>query len=354
MSISGTAVAPGWYPDPAGSTSVRWWDGGRWTEHLQPRPALPPLPAVVLPAAPAWTVPADSTGRWGSAEGFGGQQWAASTAHPGLTYDPAAAYRTSNQPGVTVSNTMAWIGFSAGIIALAAVFLKLADPSVGAYLPVFGVTAIITSIRALVRHHRGAATVLWAPVVGLILGSVAEVMLVIVIVTGSMTYTTTSSGLSGSHAALGSDEGDSINYSMGRGGVQYPPSENPNLSSAAVQEAALVAKLRAIYGRAGFPSDLHLNSTGLVVATDGQVIGDFLERGWFIAYTRESDGSYLLEISALPTSEVAVYFSATDEYWAWCSRADATCRTSSPVPPSTSQTPAIPNDSVDGTTDTTT
>ena len=33
-------VPPGWYPDPAPPSSphptVRWWDGGRWTEHVQP------------------------------------------------------------------------------------------------------------------------------------------------------------------------------------------------------------------------------------------------------------------------------------------------------------------------------
>jgi len=27
---------PGWYPDPGNSALVRWWDGGRWTEHAQP------------------------------------------------------------------------------------------------------------------------------------------------------------------------------------------------------------------------------------------------------------------------------------------------------------------------------
>lgn len=29
------AAAPGWYPDPGGSTAVRYWDGSAWTTHLQ-------------------------------------------------------------------------------------------------------------------------------------------------------------------------------------------------------------------------------------------------------------------------------------------------------------------------------
>ncbi len=27
--------SPGWYPDPNGDT--RWWDGGRWTQHVAPK-----------------------------------------------------------------------------------------------------------------------------------------------------------------------------------------------------------------------------------------------------------------------------------------------------------------------------
>ena len=31
-----TPPPPGWYPDPADRSLVRWWDGGRWTEHTHP------------------------------------------------------------------------------------------------------------------------------------------------------------------------------------------------------------------------------------------------------------------------------------------------------------------------------
>lgn len=31
-----TSPAPGWYPDPAHSGSMRWWDGQQWTDHMAP------------------------------------------------------------------------------------------------------------------------------------------------------------------------------------------------------------------------------------------------------------------------------------------------------------------------------
>ncbi|MBT2213892.1 MULTISPECIES: DUF2510 domain-containing protein [Actinomadura] len=33
---------PGWYPDPYGTGSLRWWDGQVWTERLNPEPPGPP------------------------------------------------------------------------------------------------------------------------------------------------------------------------------------------------------------------------------------------------------------------------------------------------------------------------
>ena len=38
MSSPRDAVAPSWYPDPQRDGMLRWWDGTRWTEHVQPAP----------------------------------------------------------------------------------------------------------------------------------------------------------------------------------------------------------------------------------------------------------------------------------------------------------------------------
>lgn len=39
----------GWYPDPAGSSELRFFDGEHWTSRLQPRPAVTASPASSLP-----------------------------------------------------------------------------------------------------------------------------------------------------------------------------------------------------------------------------------------------------------------------------------------------------------------
>jgi len=42
MSNTATQLPPfGWYPDPAGSYMLRWWDGQSWTNRLEkPRPEI--------------------------------------------------------------------------------------------------------------------------------------------------------------------------------------------------------------------------------------------------------------------------------------------------------------------------
>lgn len=34
------APPAGWYPDPAGGSRLRWWEGTDWTDHYRPRPTV--------------------------------------------------------------------------------------------------------------------------------------------------------------------------------------------------------------------------------------------------------------------------------------------------------------------------
>ena len=53
-----TPPAPGWYPDPQGTGTYRWWDGTRWTDALSS--AIPPA-ATVASDTTTWAMAAHLT-----------------------------------------------------------------------------------------------------------------------------------------------------------------------------------------------------------------------------------------------------------------------------------------------------
>ncbi|RIJ34558.1 DUF2510 domain-containing protein, partial [Clavibacter michiganensis subsp. insidiosus] len=46
------SAAAGWYDDQD-PRFVRWWDGERWTEHVQPKPEVTQTEQEPVPVAPA-------------------------------------------------------------------------------------------------------------------------------------------------------------------------------------------------------------------------------------------------------------------------------------------------------------
>lgn len=42
----------GWYPDPADLANIRYWDGGQWTDRVQPKSVPPPPGAGDVPMSP--------------------------------------------------------------------------------------------------------------------------------------------------------------------------------------------------------------------------------------------------------------------------------------------------------------
>lgn len=44
---------PGWYPDPSGAPTLRWWNGVTWSDATHPLMPAEPQPLAVPPTAPA-------------------------------------------------------------------------------------------------------------------------------------------------------------------------------------------------------------------------------------------------------------------------------------------------------------
>lgn len=59
MSEANSLPAAGWYPDPADSSRIRWWDGQAWTQHVAVADgAVTPAAPVVTPAPSSVPAPA--------------------------------------------------------------------------------------------------------------------------------------------------------------------------------------------------------------------------------------------------------------------------------------------------------
>ncbi len=93
---TGGAVA-GWYPDPAGAGSLRWWGGRQWTEHTHAAApgASPPAQVAQGSGQPGW---GPSQPGWGPSQpGWGPSPVGQGSGQPG--WGPSPVGQGSGQPG---------------------------------------------------------------------------------------------------------------------------------------------------------------------------------------------------------------------------------------------------------------
>lgn len=211
------APRPGWYPDPYGPPALRWWDGTQWGTQTQPLPqseqvphAAPPGSASATPSAYD-TFPGQDAGQAGRHRASGG-----SPHGDGYTQDLSQGPLPAQPPSGKAAQSPPWPWVVAaaplvqlGIAILAAVLTSPADNVTACLLCGAAVAALFAIFAAFrdVRALRAAGETLnpalpwwcllvpwaylWARAVkrpgrtntdwGLLAGSVAAWLLVIVI-----------------------------------------------------------------------------------------------------------------------------------------------------------------------------
>ena len=311
----GTSIPAGWYDDPAGSGSQRWWAGAEWTEHLSaPEPApvassYSPVQAYTPEAYQVQPVAAAPANPFAAAEpnpfGVGPQQY-----NPMALQQQPGDYSSQFSRGygnsayamaAPVDNSKGWISLAAGVASL---ILLAVGSVVGAV--VFGtLTAVIFAVsfgvRALAARSSGQATALVPPILGMVLAAAT-----VLIYLGSLLIPVT----------LTSADYDAESYDLDF-------TDSPELES--MYDTANQIQLE-LYSRddGSWPTELVADANGAIVL-DGAVIGRIAPGQTFTYSTSDAGQQFEFTIQGGGLGQSVVYNSETEEISVWCYETDVSC-----------------------------
>ncbi len=214
----------------------------------------------------------------------------------------APSYR--QQPTMApISNRAAWFSFGFGVFALViSIVYSAANPN-GWVFSTSEIVAIIWGIRALLRVRAGLATRRWPAVVGIVTGSIATALTVLVLLVHAYLLSLAGAG----EPNLGS----------------YP--NNPEMTSMTRMAYQIEHSLRQHATDGAWPSALVVDPTGTVEMSDGTVLGT-MATGWTFQYTSLGNGqTFEFTIHGNVAGEYVDYLSSTKEINGYCLKTDTSC-----------------------------
>ncbi|MGB9375821.1 MAG: DUF2510 domain-containing protein [Jiangellales bacterium] len=114
-----TSAPAGWYLDPAGSRSVRYWDGQQWTNRLRP---LAPANRMLVPTVPRTSRPAPA--QRGAGRGTSAAASSSASPPPSSSSDRSPPSSTSS-PRVSGAPPVDWSRYLGRLVAAVLVIIAL-------------------------------------------------------------------------------------------------------------------------------------------------------------------------------------------------------------------------------------
>ena len=353
ISIESRPATPaGWYTDPAGTGGKRWWDGVQWTSNLQAPPAPTPSAAVVSrqpqradpyanpnPYANPGPNPYLNSNQYGAANPYGVTGGYGTNNHyVGGAGNPVArdGYLRVPMQQVHQQHNSAAIGsVVVGAVAFCLSLVGLVPGSPVFYYSVGGIFAIIGGARALARRRQGYGTNMAAPVIAIVLGSLAVIFMIAgIMIHSTLGYNAGTTSTTGTSSNAGSQVSGGTNDGESTAKVPAAPTfaSDANLT-AYEQTAGNVALSVDQFSNGGFAFDDHGTwPAALTVMSDGTILlppgtsAGHVPVGQHLRYVVSADEkSFEVIVSGDSQQEFAIYDSTLNAFTWSCVPADTTC-----------------------------